>query len=50
MLFLSFIKELLDEIKRAQKDREVNQQLYSKVGLDVMYPIRSEHIKTGDLI
>lgn len=50
VLFLSFLKELLDEIKRAKKDRVVNDEIYSKMGLDFLRPIKSKDIKTGDII
>lgn len=38
VLTLSFLKELIDEIRRAQKDKIVNEETFSKMGLNVMRP------------
>ena len=40
----------MDEIKRAQKDRVVNEEMYMKLGLNVLKPIKSQNIWAGDIL
>ena len=50
MLFLTTVRESIYDIRRAQRDKEINCRLYKKLVPTGFELIPSEKIKVGDLI
>ena len=50
MLFVTTVREAIDDIRRAQRDKEINCRLYKKLVPTGFELIPSEKLKVGDLI
>lgn len=50
MLFVTTVREAVDDFRRAQRDKEINSRLYKKLVPSGFELIPSSKIKVGDLI
>ncbi|XP_008329322.1 putative phospholipid-transporting ATPase IIB [Cynoglossus semilaevis] len=50
VLTVTMVREAVDEVRRYQRDKEMNSQLYSKLTVRGSFNVKSSDIQVGDLI